>query len=408
MKAVGIVTEYNPFHNGHLYHAEQAKRVSGAEAVVAVMSGNFLQRGEPAIVDKWTRTSMALENGVDLVIELPYASATANAPVFSEGAIRLLDAAGCSSFCFGSEAGSIEPFMNTMERLQAVRPEYEESIRAAVQTGMSYPKALNEAYQSLVHNSFEETSTVDLSKPNNILGFHYIEASTGIGSSMTPLTVPRLGAGYYDDISVHTHIASATGIRKEIFSRSAQDNPLDSIQPFVPAETYEMLSSWLTSRSHFGSWEHFYPMLRFQILRSGPRELARIADMTEGIEHAFYKAAKTAADFPSFMALVKSKRYTWTRLQRMLTHIFTGVTRDMREKASVPDHLRILGATPVGRRYLKLHKEDLQLPAVSRLASYDSAAARLSAHVSDSYAFGIDPLQPLIGLDYKTPPILKG
>ncbi|GKV67700.1 UPF0348 protein YlbM [Sporosarcina sp. NCCP-2716] len=408
MKAVGIVAEYNPFHNGHRYQAEQAKLESGADAVVAVMSGDFLQRGEPALVDKWTRTRMALANGVDLVIELPYANATANAPAFSEGAIRLLDAAGCSGFCFGSENGSIGPFRETMERLRAVRPKYEEAVRAAVRTGISYPKALNEAYESLVRKHQDETSTVDLSKPNNILGFHYMEAAAAIGSAMTPFTVQRLGAGYYDDISVHSRIASATGIRKEIFSRPAAGSPLESIRPFVPDATYGALSTWLGSRNHFGSWERFYPQLRFQILRSGPVELARIADVAEGLENAFFKAAKTSGDFPSFMARVKSKRYTWTRLQRMLTHIYTGVTKDMRDEAAAPDHLRILGATPAGRRYLKLHKEDMTLPAVSRLASHDSAAARLSARVSDSYAFGIDPLEPLIGLDYRTPPIMEG
>ncbi|WP_040286950.1 nucleotidyltransferase [Sporosarcina koreensis] len=404
MKAVGIVAEYNPFHNGHRYHAEQARQLTGSDAVIAVMSGNFLQRGEPALVDKWTRTAMALENGIDLVIELPYETATANASGFADGAIRLLDAACCSSYCFGSEQGAIGPFAETLRRIKSNRPYYEEQVRNAVKSGISYPKALNDAYELTIRQSQEDPVCADLSKPNNILGFHYMEAADEIGSRMGAVTIPRLGAGYYDDISADTHIASATGIRKELFSEGGR---LEGIRAYVPAATYELLSDWLAQRSRFGSWDSFYPLLRFQILRDGPERLGGIADITEGIEHLLYKAAKQSEDFASFMAQVKSKRYTWTRLQRMLVHILTGFTYEQRIAAGNPDHLRVLGMTAAGRRYLKEQKGRLALPAVSRLAAHDSVSADISAHVSDCYAFGIDPVHPLTGLDFRTPPLLS-
>lgn len=403
MKAVGIVVEYNPFHNGHLYHAASAKAQTESDLVIAVMSGNFLQRGEPALVDKWTRTEMALENGVDLVFELPYERATSNAPSFASGAIQLLDAAGCSSYCFGSENGSIVPFTTTLSRIASVQTQYDELIHEYVQEGISYPKALNRAYSILIRSTANEQETVDLSLPNNILGFHYMEAAANIGSSMKPATLPRLGAGYHDDVKHGNPIASATGIRKEFFETESTA----PIQQFVPNSVYNSLNNWIIERSSFGSWDAFYPLLRVQILRSGPEHLAAIADVTEGIENLLYKAARQAETFQQFMAIVKSKRYTWTRIQRMLTHIYTGFTYSHRASMPAPDHLRLLGMTRAGQSYLKEMKENMKLPVVSRLANFKSASAGFSSSVSDLYAFGINPIHPSIGLDYRIPPIRK-
>lgn len=402
MKAVGIVVEYNPFHNGHFYHAATAKAQTESDLVIAVMSGNFLQRGEPALVDKWTRTSMALENGVDLVFELPYASASSNAPAFAAGAIQLLDAAKCESYCFGSEDGSITPFMETLHRISTYQEEYDDAIRSSVQKGVSYPQALNEAYSAIVqHADGDPRKFVDLSLPNNILGFHYMESAAALKSTMTPATLPRLGAGYHDDVAPDTKIASATGIRKAFFTSQNTEH----IRQYVPNRTFHELEQWLDHRGNFGSWERFYPLLRFQILRDGPERLASIADVKEGIENLFYKAAKQAESFQQFMQIVKSKRYTWTRIQRMLTHIYTGFTYEKRDVMQKPDHLRLLGMTALGQAYLKEKKEDVKLPVVSRLANFESASAAFSASVSDLYALGIDPLNPLLGLDFRTPPI---
>ncbi len=403
MKAVGIVVEYNPFHNGHLYHATLSKAQTQSDLVIAVMSGNFLQRGEPALIDKWTRTKMAIENGIDIVFELPYEQATANASSFASGAIQLLDAAGCTSYCFGSENGEIAPFTATLSRIASVQVQYDEIIRESVKEGTSYAKALNQAYSKLVRSSSNEQETVNLSLPNNILGYHYMEAAKHIGSSMKPATLSRLGAGYHDDITPGAPIASATGIRKEFF----ESQEIENIRQFVPHATYKALINWLATRGHFGSWNRFYPILRFQILRDGPERLSTIADISEGIENLLYKAAKKAETFQEFMEIVKSKRYTWTRIQRMLTHIFTGFTYEDRSSMQTPDHLRLLGMTQVGQAYLKEMKDELKLPVVSRLANFESTSTSFAASVSDSYAFGIHSAQPMLGLDYRTPPIRK-
>ena len=400
LKATGIVVEYNPFHNGHLYHAEQAKKTTGTDIVIAVMSGNFLQRGEPAFIHKWARTEMALKNGVDIVFELPYAFATANAPLFAEGAIRLLDAARCSAFCFGSEDGEIEPFERSLRLIHQAGDHYEQTVKAAVKQGLSYPKALNEAYSEAVKTVPDTESLADLSKPNNILGYHYMEAADSIGSPMQAVTIPRIVAQYHDDAIEGSRIASATGIRKSFF----ESDELNAVTGFIPETTYRVLNDWQSDKQAFGSWSAFYPYLRFTILREGAERLAMIADVTEGIENLLVRAAATNNTFESFMEEVKSKRYTWTRIQRMLTHIFTGFTYSIRSTMPTPSYLRLLGMTQEGQRYLNTHKKRLKLPLVSKAAAFSNASLQQDIHASDMYALGIGDVE--VGSDYARHPIL--
>lgn len=403
LKATGIVVEYNPFHNGHVYHAAEARKSTNADVVIAVMSGNFLQRGEPAFIDKWTRTTMALQGGVDVVFELPYAFATAHAPIFARGAIQLLDAVRCDAFCFGSEDGKIEPFEHSLTLIQKAGEEYEQNVKEAVRRGLSYPKALNEAYISAARSSEGELSFADLTKPNNILGFHYMRAARDMESSMNAVTISRIVAGYHDDAVEGNTIASATGIRKSFFDVDG----LDSVSKFFPDATYKGLKDWQTKNRSFGSWTTFYPFLRFTILREGPNHLAKIADITEGIENLMYRAAANHDTFDGFMSDVKSKRYTWTRIQRMLTHIFTGFTYDMRSKIETPSYLRLLGMTEKGQLYLNQNKKRLKLPLVSKAAAFSNPSMNMDIHSSDMYALGIayNSNNPEIGSDYKISPI---
>ncbi|AQQ53810.1 nucleotidyltransferase [Planococcus lenghuensis] len=399
MKATGIVVEYNPFHNGHLHHAEKARELSGADTVIAVMSGQFLQRGEPAFVDKWTRTRMALASGVDLVIELPYGYATAQAAEFAKGAITLLDALNCSSFCFGSEQGEIVPFLNTLDLLTDQRELYEQEIRRFVQSGISYPKALNEAYRSLLPS---QTAFADLTQPNNILGFHYIEAARILGSAIQPLTISRLGAGYHDPIVSGVPIASATGIRQAISEGSAISEMVD----FLPAASVEEMHHFLSEHHTFGSWDLFYPLLRAAILRDRPSRLSAYAEVTEGIENLLYEAAKNAAGFSDFMQHAKSKRYTWTRIQRMLTHIYTGFTWEQLKAFDRPEYIRILGMTHTGRQYLNSQKKEAKLPLISRAADLPGEMGAFDLHASYMYLLGLGASD--VRKEFIVPPIYAG
>ena len=238
MKAVGVIVEYNPFHNGHAYHLQAAKESAKADVVIAVMSGNFLQRGEPALVSKWYRTKMALLNGVDIVLELPYQFATQKAETFANGAVSILDAIGCHSLCFGSESGDIHSFFQTVDFLDSHKEIFDENIKKNIKTGVSFPKALSLSFQSL---SSTET-LVSLDKPNNILGFHYLKALKHQKSSIVPLTVKRKNADYHDEHFATETIASATSIRKALFASNENNS---AIEQYVPDATSRLLKEYL-------------------------------------------------------------------------------------------------------------------------------------------------------------------
>lgn len=399
LKAVGIIVEYNPFHNGHLHHAKQARAESGADIVIAVMSGQFLQRGEPAFADKWARTQMALDAGIDLVIELPYVYATAQASDFAKGGIALLDAIGCSSFCFGSEQGSIAPFLNSRQLLTEHGDEYQRLIHEAVQTGISYPKALNNAYLTLTGR---RTGFADLTQPNNILGFHYLEAVQNLGSPMKPLTIQRIGANFHDPIQAGLPIASATGIREALFKGES----VDELSAYMPESSILSLKKMEKEYGAFGSWEQFYPLLRFTILREGPDNLKRFAEITEGIENLIYQSAKTANDFESFISLVKSKRFTRTRIQRMLTHIYTGFTWQLLRSFDSPGYLRLLGMSATGRSYLNHKKKNIGLPLVSRAADLNGLMGKFDIHATTMYLMGMGSTD--LKKEFTTPPVYRG
>jgi predicted nucleotidyltransferase len=399
LKATGIIVEYNPFHNGHLHHAAKARETSGAEIVVAAMSGQFLQRGEPAFADKWTRTEMALASGVDIVVELPYVYATAQAAEFAKGGIALLDAIGCESFCFGSEQGTIEPFLDSYRLLSDQRAVYEQMIHEAVQTGISYPKALNTAYTALTGNKKE---FADLTQPNNILGFHYIEAAKKRESTIQPMTIQRIGANYHDPVEEGMTIASATGIRNAFFEGGA----IDELAAYMPAASSEALTRFYSDIGAFGNWEVFYPLLRFTILRERPNRLKKIAEVAEGIENLIVEAAKIHKTFEGFIGHVKSKRFTRTRVQRMMTHILTGFTWEQLRSFKAPSYLRLLGMTEAGRHYLNQQKKNIGLPLISRAADLADEMGKLDIHASTMYLLGLGLGD--VKKEFTTPPLYFG
>lgn len=361
MKAVGVIVEYNPFHNGHAFHIQKAKELAGAEIVIAVMSGNFLQRGEPALVSKWFRAEMALNGGVDLVFELPYQFATQKAETFANGAISLLHAAGCESVCFGSESGDIDAFLKTVEVIESTEEQLDQQIKQRMKTGISYPKALSLTYKAISQSS----EHVDLSTPNNILGFQYIKAIRAQKNGLIPLTIARKSADYHDEHFASATIASATSIRKALFSKEIE------IGSFIPTSTNQLLKSYLEQYGQFHHWENYWPFLQFRLLQVTPDELRAIYEVEEGLENRLIKAAIQAGSFLEFMEAVKTKRYTWTRLQRICTHILTNATKtEMRRSNETASYLRLLGMTEKGRAYLRHHKDNFSLPIISKLSAY--------------------------------------
>ncbi len=363
MRVAGVVVEYNPLHNGHLYHLQETQKKVEPDLTIAVMSGDFLQRGEPALLSKWTRTQLALEAGVDLVIELPYAYATQKAPVFAWGAVSLLDDLGVTDLCFGSENGRIEPFIQTYKELESRHEDYQSALRDYIQQGYSYPKAQSLAFQNLYLNKEE---TIDLSQPNNILGYQYLVAQKKLHSKMTVHTIKRTGAGYHDANVSHDRIASATAIRNQLFATQGNWPALDQV---VPPYTAAALREALETRE-IRSWDDYFPFLRYRLMTDSIENLGTIYEAEEGLEHRLKNALTTTHSFSDFMNQIKTKRYTWTRLQRLLTHILTQTTKDDLLGAANglrPDYIRLLGMSDIGQAYLNKIKNGLRIPLVARL-----------------------------------------
>ncbi|PLS06441.1 nucleotidyltransferase [Neobacillus cucumis] len=401
MNAVGLIVEYNPFHNGHAFHLNASKEAANADVVIAVMSGNFLQRGEPALVSKWYRTRMALLNGVDIVFELPYRFAVQKAEIFANGAVSILDAAGCNAVCFGSESGDLASFLKTIDFLTEQQEQLEENIHRFIETGVSYPKAVSLAY----HQLSDSNSYLDLAKPNNILGIEYIKAIKNQRSSLHPLTVARKNADYHDEHFASETIASATSIRKAIFSKECDTF---SIEQYVPGPTKQLLLDYYNEYQVFHQWENYWNYLHFRLIQSSTEELKEIYEVEEGLENRLLQAAFISDSFQEFMEKIKTKRYTWTRLRRLCVHILTNTKKEQmagpEDKAS---YLRLLGMTDTGKEYLNKRKKDFALPLVSKLSSYKEKDILLDLKAARIYSLGVahHKTKELMNQEFKQQPI---
>lgn len=401
MKSVGIVVEYNPFHNGHQYHIDKAKQLTQSDVTIAVMSGNFLQRGEPALVSKWSRTKMALHSKVDIVIELPYAFAVQKAETFAYGAVFLLNALKCNAICFGSEAGDIQYFRHTLRLINEQKEMYESNIRKYIQQGISYPKALSEAYKQLLPS----TETVDLTKPNNILGFHYLSAAAKINNNIDFYTIQRKNAEFHDESFRDATIASATSIRKSLYN----ENNLSKIEAYIPHSTLTELHKYQQTFNQFHTWEDYWPLLQYRLLTMSALELKEIYEVEEGLENRFLKAARSTTSFHDFMNTVKTKRYTWTRLQRICVHILNNVSRrTIHTMEQSPQYVRLLGLSATGKEYLNVIKKQIPIPLISKLSAHQNDMLSLDIKASNVYSHGLsEPYRSKhVHFEYSQPPIV--
>jgi len=408
MKAVGVIVEYNPLHNGHVYHLSEARRLSGADVVVAVMSGPFLQRGEPAIVGKRARTEMALHAGADLVLELPVAYAVQPAEWFAFGAVSLLHRTGVvDSLCFGSESGDLDS-LQRIARVLAVEPAgLREDIARRLREGASYPAAYAGAAAALAPGGVDANDAAALlGQPNNSLGLHYLIALQRLGSAIRPFTAARTGAAYHEATPGPGAIASATAVRRLLM----EDGP-EAAAPYVPAATLAILRrEWQEGRAPV-HWERLaQPLLHIAATRRAS-ELEQIAEVTEGLEH---RLSRTLAQLPepSVEALLnelKTKRYTRTKLQRMLTHILLNHTKaecSPEKLAEGPAYLRVLGFNAQGQGLLKQMKKTASLPVLLKPSTFVHNQLELDVQAQAAYALACQHTDTrMMYSDYYEPPV---
>lgn len=384
MKSCGVIVEYNPFHNGHLYHLQQAKKITGADVIIAVMSGNFLQRGEPAIVDKWTRAQMALSGGADLIIELPTAFCIQPADYFAKGGISLLQAIGCDQLCFGVESGEAEDFQKLAECLADETAEIEKRFKEVRNNGMTYAAQM----QQIIADLFP-SKNLDLSMPNSILGLAYAKENAKYANPMVLHTVKRSGSGYHEqEIMPQEKMASATAIRKTLREDTDLLHALNRLKEVIPETTAKALAN-----AELVSWETFWPYLKYQLTIQSVVELRTIYQMNEGIEYRLKEKSKEAKNFGHFISLVKNKRYTWVRLQRLCLYILLNVkTEEMMEELQSPKAVHILGFNKKGQAFLNHMKKESNLPLLNNIQQKNSSLWQFDIKAGEVYNLGFSAL----------------
>lgn len=363
MNAVGLITEYNPFHNGHKYHLDMAREVTGADFVVVVMSGNFVQRGTPAITDKYTRTKMALSQGADLVIELPVCFSTASAEYFSYGAISLLNSLGIvNSICFGSECGDLELLSSIADILTEEPKSFQSSIRSLVKAGNSYPVARMKAFLTYFNLTEDSSFAKVLSCSNNILGIEYLKALKRLNSNIKPFTITRKDSSYHDDSLGDSGIASATAIRLSYL----QTDNLASLQTSVPSNVLSILSQ--AEKQSFPIFENdISDLLYLTLLQQDEIELSECLDVSRDFARRIKKLLPTYTNFLEFSLTLKTKQYTLTRIQRGLLHILLGIKKDFTQQQPAP-YIRILGLRKEASFLINKKNSEALVPIITKVA----------------------------------------
>lgn len=364
MKITGIIAEYNPFHNGHAYQIEQVKK-NGADYVVVIMSGNFLQRGTPAILDKWTRTRMALSAGADLVIELPAVFATASAQYFARGGVSILDKLGCvDTISFGCESDEIDMIRNLSSYLWKEPDSYKEKLQSCLKEGNSFPKARELALSS----ELSTETAIFASSPNNILALEYSIALLERGSNMNILPIKREGSGYHDDKVTVGTFPSATAIRS-ILENTTNSNSSSLLHAHVPTEVFSIINY---SSSNLVWQNDFSLLLKYKLLSNGKASFSKYADVSEDLSDKIHKNLRYYQNYTQFCELLKSKELTYSRINRALTHILLDITQDMYEDVKTNDYAsyaRILGFRKKSKEVLSEIGKNTTIPLISKLAN---------------------------------------
>lgn len=396
LKTVGIIAEYNPFHNGHKYHIQQAKALTGADRAIAVMSGSFVQRGEPAVFDKWSRTKAALLNGADAVIELPVFYSTASAELFARASVELLSKTASVDFiCFGAETDNLTELKTVAEILLDEPPEFKTVLKSSLASGLTFPAARAKALKSVC-----SINTDILSTPNNILAVEYLKALKALNSSIKPVAAKRMYT-QYNSTETTGCFASATAVRDMIKNQNSNCSyfmPYDfsNISPVFPDD----LSG----------------MLNYALRINPPEKLSHIYGINEGLENRIRKASNSSFTFSDIVNSVKTKRYTRTSIQRALLHIILGITYEDIDSISSPflnHYIRILGFRKISMDIISDIANASSLPLItnanSRRALTETGRLMLkkeSAATDIYFLMKNEPNLRKTGLDITTPMVI--
>ena len=345
-RVLGIIAEYNPFHNGHLYHIAKTKQETNAQYIIAVISGNFVQRGNTSLINKWTKARMALLNGVDLVIELPTVYSISSAENFAEGAIKIFNSLGIvDTLSFGMETSDISTLNNIANVLYSEPKEYITMLAHELKKGNSFPKARENALMMYL-NDIKRYANV-LSGANNILGIEYLKAMKKTKSTITPIGIKREKVLYHDKYIVD-EFASATAIRKMLMTKELND-----IRKVMPRNSYLLLGEELKKGHYVIDLSRFEKEIIYQLRKMTVEEIAKLPDVTEGLENSIKNAADSCNTIEELINMVKTKRFTQTRIQRILLYALLEIDKKQMETSrKITPYVRVLGFNNKGKELI--------------------------------------------------------
>ena len=373
---LGIIAEYNPFHNGHLYHLKESKRKCNAKYVVAIISGNFTQRGDASIVNKFEKAKMAIENGIDMVIELPTLYSISSAENFADGAIKILNELNfITHISFGSESGNINQLNDIASILTDEPEEFSKLLKEELRKGSSFPVARQNAIEKFLNLTNKNEFNKLLKSPNNILAIEYLKALKKTKSNITPITIERKNVDYYSE-NIVENFASSTKIRKEIsenlnmYTNIMDINNMDInnmnmnnmdvnmdmfLNSCMPKKSYDIIKENIEKGNCIQSLKCFEDMIFYKLRSMQINEIKELPDVCEGLENVIKKASNETNSLEDLINKCKSKRYTRTRIQRILIYALLGITRqDMEMSENVNPYIRVLAVNKNGRELLSI------------------------------------------------------
>ena len=390
MRVVGCIAEYNPFHNGHQYHIQKAKKVANADYAIVVMSGNFVQRGAPAIMPKHLRAEAALKCGADLVIELPVSYATGTAEQFAYGAVSLLEKLGCvDAICFGSECGDINTLSNLASLLCVESKEYKDALQTCLRSGMSFPLARQNALERL----YPDCNYAQLlSEPNNILGIEYLKALYRLNSNIEPLTIQR-EASHYHDRELQREFSSASALRNTI-----ENGDFSDLYGQIPADCMSLLENSYKKRYPVYA-NDFSLLLKYKLLNETSSSLFEYADMSEELANRICNRLNEYVSFEQFCELLKTKEITYTRISRALIHILLGIKKCDYDEI---EYARVLGFRNSSNDLLSEIKKSSSIPLISKLNKVEKLS-ELARYILEIDIYASNIYESVVSDKFKTP-----
>lgn len=415
MKVVGFITEYNPFHYGHKYHLEKAKEITNATHTIAVMSGSFVQRGEPSFVDKWTKAKMAVDNGVDLVIELPFLYSVQSAELFAFGGVSILNALDAVDYiAFGVEDENLEVLLEIAEILTKEPIEFKNTLKEHLNQGLSYSASRSSALESYI-KSKKPDSTISyssiLKKSNNILAIEYLKSLIKLNSNVKPAIIRRQGDNY-NDVKIISSIASATGIRNTLLEKK----DLVKVKDYLPEASYMHLTSFYNNYQKFNYLSNYNSIIQYMLRTVEINYLREIMDMEIGLENRILNLSKEFYDIELLVEAVKTKRYPSTRIKRIMIHLLNDLKEETVKKIynNPIEYVRVLGSNKKGLEILNHIKSNTNLSIITKFADYEKInndkikeMLNYEKKATDIYFLGIENNKPLLKMDYLTSPYIR-